>query len=273
MSKSVGVFGATSRIGQELLPMLFESGYNVHAMVRKANGLSPLLFHYPNQLTTYLGDCSKDSNTIERIVSTSDIQVIVLGAYSNEPEDQIICQTTQLVVEAMKKLGKRRIILISSAGVGNNEDQEKLSYRFVFKKFVLNNCYADLRNAENFMLANSQFLDYTIAQLPLLSNGPLTKDYIVNLSNRMPSVPLRILSRKNVAHLLLTIIEESQDGKYKNTYVSATEPKFEGKIPYEDGLNMLKPQIPKLMSQLAWKTTVWIGLPSLCLMGWKLMRK
>eukprot|EP01124_Arcella_intermedia_P004785 TRINITY_DN12740_c0_g1_i1.p1 TRINITY_DN12740_c0_g1~~TRINITY_DN12740_c0_g1_i1.p1 ORF type:complete len:298 (+),score=35.54 TRINITY_DN12740_c0_g1_i1:103-996(+) len=268
---TIAIFGGTSRIGVELLDILLANGYPVRALLRNPD--HPAIQHFkgkhPQLLEVHKGDCTRDVAGVEQVVRGADVVFICVGARSNSPGEQVTSITAQLVVDAMKRYKKRRIILVSSSALGKNAASEGFLFRFFIKRYILNNTYSDLKKAEDLLVQERDALDYTVLQLPLLTNGPLTGDYLINLTKQYP-LGSATMSRKNAAHLVYTIVRDMQahpESKFKNKFVSPTEVRSLGAFPIEDAWGYVRPQLPGLVVRFAFKVALMVVLPGYLL--WK----
>jgi putative NADH-flavin reductase len=95
----------------------------------------------------------------------------------------------------MQATGVRRLLAVSAAALF--EDAGILVS--LLRRTLLRNIAADSAAMEQAIMTSS--LDWTIARPPRLTNGPLTKHYLVE-DGRMPRGKRRV-SRADVAHFLL----------------------------------------------------------------------
>src|SRR6516164_7573020 len=86
MKKTICVTGATGFVGQGVIPMLLEAGYQVRILVRSERSLAKLNFIPQQQraaLTTVFGDpCNSDD--IVRALDGSDVLLHLVGIRRHE---------------------------------------------------------------------------------------------------------------------------------------------------------------------------------------------
>jgi len=114
----------------------------------------------------------------------------------------------QNIVTAMKKVGIRRLISTTGAGVRDPQDQPKLIDHLM--KGLLTLLAGDVLrdSAANVEVLRASGLDWTIVRYPRLTDGPLTGHYRVGYVGRDSGTQL---SRADGAHFVL---KELEDGKY-----------------------------------------------------------
>lgn len=73
----------------------------------------------------------------------------------------------------MKKVGSKRLIIISSCGLYESPDYP-IFYEYVMRRYLLKNIYTDLGNMENKIKEESDWLDWTIIRPGGFFDGPMT---------------------------------------------------------------------------------------------------
>jgi putative NADH-flavin reductase len=111
MKKVIALFGATGKVGSELLKRLVEEGHYVKVLARDPSRLS--LTHF--NITVVKGDIL-DSTEVEQCISGTEIVYVCIGTWGNKPT-QVYSMGTENIIEAMNQLGVKRIICLSSAGI------------------------------------------------------------------------------------------------------------------------------------------------------------
>lgn len=110
MTRSVALFGATGRVGSELLKRLIHDGVSVKALIR-----DPSKLMLSDSLTVIQGDVM-DYAEVEQCVADTQMVYVCLGTWGNKTT-QLYSMGTDNIVMAMKLHGVKRIVCLSSAGI------------------------------------------------------------------------------------------------------------------------------------------------------------
>jgi len=106
----ITIFGATGESGREFIEQALAEGYGVTIFARTP---SKLAIHH-GRLTVLQGELNNLEN-IERGVNGADAVISLLGPRPGEDSKRKrFTQATQNIITAMKKLGVRRLIVIST---------------------------------------------------------------------------------------------------------------------------------------------------------------
>jgi putative NADH-flavin reductase len=164
--KTVSVFGASGRVGKEVVKLALLQGFNVKAHCRP--GAKCSLKH--DNLTVYKGDL-KNFELIKDIVKESDCVVITLG--QRAPYKDIFCKEfTDNIIKAMEETGAKRLVCLTGAMIGDSEENLTVPFKFL-KKFLIakrSAIFDDRAGQENLVRRSS--LDWTIVKPPrLIENG------------------------------------------------------------------------------------------------------
>lgn len=192
----IALFGATGGTGRQIVKQALDHGYEIHALVRDP---ARLAVSHP-QLITVTGDVL-DPVAVEAAINGSEAVIVSLGSTSNNPDD-IVSRGTAVVVEAMKQLGVRRLIAVTSIGVGDSKDQVPFAFKMLMKT-VLKKPMEDKERQE--ALIQSSGLDWTIVRPGGLTDGPATGKYTAGLD---PKISAGQVSRADVAAFILKQLED-----------------------------------------------------------------
>lgn len=188
----IAVFGATGGTGRRVVEQALAAGHKVTALVRNPAKLN--LQH--DHLTVVVGDVL-DATKVEQTLADADATIVSLGNTPNNP-DYIVSQGTQVIVDAMKRLGRpTRIVVVSSLGVGESKDQVPLAFKMLMKT-VLKKPMEDKERQEAIVKASG--LDWTIVRPGGLTDGPATGKYRAGLD---PKIVAGQVSRADVAAFVL----------------------------------------------------------------------
>lgn len=109
MTMKIAIFGATGRVGGQILKRALADGHEVKALVR-----SPKLDEHPN-LEVITGDVRK-AEDVERTLQGADAVFSAIGT----DRTTTLSEAMPLIIGAMKNEGIQRIITIGTAGILNS---------------------------------------------------------------------------------------------------------------------------------------------------------
>lgn len=192
----IALFGATGGTGRQIVAQALEAGHTVQALVRDPARL-PVQHPHLHLITGNV----LDSDAVERTITGADAVIVSLGNTANNP-DWIVSEGTKVIVAAMHKLGVRRLIVISSLGVGDSRDQVPAFFK-VLMKTALKKPMEDKERQEQIVAASG--LDWTIVRPGGLTNGPRTGRYRAGLDR---SIVAGQISRADVAEFVLRQLDD-----------------------------------------------------------------
>ncbi|MDH3465564.1 MAG: SDR family oxidoreductase [Gammaproteobacteria bacterium] len=194
------IIGATGTIGRELVSQALARGHEVTAFARDPSKLSPAA----PASTVAQGD-ALDPASIESHMPRHDAVVIALGAGS---QGRIRSQGTQHVIQAMKNHGVRRLVCLSSLGVGESSGNLNFFWKYIMFGLLLRRAFADHVLQEEYVRQSG--LDWTIVRPGAYTDGELTKSYRHGFPADARGLKLKV-SRADVAHFML---EQLDDDRY-----------------------------------------------------------
>ena len=109
---------------------------------------------------------------------------------------------TGYVIEAMKKHGVRRLVVLSALGTGETRPLVPALVRAILVGWILKSAYADHERQEK--MVRESGLDWVVARPGRLTNGPARRQYVKTAA--IEKVPSSI-SRADVADFLVTAAE------------------------------------------------------------------
>lgn len=192
----IALFGATGGTGRQIVTQALEAGHIVQALVRDPARL-PVQHPHLHLITGNV----LDPDAVERTITGADAVIVSLGNTANNP-DWIVSEGTKVIVAAMHKLGVRRLIVISSLGVGDSRDQVPTFFK-VLMKTALKKPMEDKERQEQIVAASG--LDWTIVRPGGLTNGPRTGRYRAGLDR---SIVAGQVSRADVAEFVLRQLDD-----------------------------------------------------------------
>jgi putative NADH-flavin reductase len=212
---NITVFGATGRIGAELVRQAIDAGHRVTAVVRDPAGLAGVR---PDRVVT-AAVTSVAAEELVTAVACADAVLSALGPRSRA--DTGITETaTTAIVRAMKASDARRIIVVSAAPVSTTpspgrpkpprrDPGEGFVMRTILTPMiqrVLADNYADLARMEDVLRDSG--LDWTSIRPPRLSDTPRTGRYRTAVGQNLRG-GMKI-ARADVADLMLEVIDRPE---------------------------------------------------------------
>lgn len=185
----IALFGGTGGTGREVLLQALEQGHRVQALARTPARLPA----GRDGLTVIPGDVLAPP-AVAACVAGADAAICVLGTRGGEP---IEARGTQVILAAMQAQGVRRLIAVTSLGVGDSRDQIPFFFK-VMMQLGLRKIMAAKEEQER--LIRQSDLDWTIVRPGGLTDGPRTGNYVYGLQKDLVA---RRISRADVAEFVL----------------------------------------------------------------------
>ena len=146
----------TGGTGRQVVAQALAAGHQVRALVRE---LAKLAIQH-DDLTIIPGNVL-DTDQVERTVSGTDAVIISLGSTPDNPA-MICTEGTRVVIECLERLGTpRRLLVVTSLGVGDSRDQVSLTFKMLLKT-ALRQVFQDKEQQEALVKASD--LDWTIVR-------------------------------------------------------------------------------------------------------------
>jgi putative NADH-flavin reductase len=199
----VVVFGATGGTGRELVKQALGHGHSVRAFVRNPDRLK--VVHH--RLEVVQGDVL-DNKAVGAAIAGQDAVLSALGTTERKP-NTILSDGVKNILGGMKKQRVKRLIYVSSLGVGDTKGQLGPVYNWILLPGLLKNVFADKETAEELIRATK--LDWTIVRPGAMNNKLLTGTYRAGPDAAKKRWFPRI-ARADVADFMLTALE-------RNTFV------------------------------------------------------
>ncbi len=191
----IALFGATGGTGRQILDQAIALGHSVSALVRDPSKLAERA-----GLTLVVGDVL-DRDATGRCIDGADAVICVLGSHgSREPIEAL---GTRTILDAMQDTGVRRLIAVTSLGVGDSREQIAWAFRLIMDltlKPIM------LAKEEQERLIKASALDWTIIRPGGLTDGPRTGAYRFG---RDRSIKGGRISRADVAEFVLRQLQDT----------------------------------------------------------------
>jgi len=204
------IFGATGTVGRQVVQQALAQGYTVTAFARNPAKLN---LQHP-QLSFAQGDVM-DSEAVESAISGQDAVICVLGS-GKQLTSTIRSDGTQQIIQAMEKVGVRRLICQSTLGAGDSWGNLDFYWKYIMFGFILRKVFADHERQE--ALVRNSKLDWTIVRPGAFIDGPHTGKYRHSFPGTDRSITLKI-SRADVADFILKQLSD-QSSLYQTPSLS-----------------------------------------------------
>lgn len=195
------VVGATGGTGMAAIGELLSQGHEVTAFARQAERLRG---HFP-QIKTINGNAIAPAD-VEQAVLGQDAVIVTLGISENPVRVRLFGSAktpmdvrsagTRNVIAAMQKHKVRRLVVLSSYGVGESRNRLPLATKLMFA-LLLKPQIADTEKQEGFIRASG--LDWVIAQPVHLTDEPANGEVFLSPDGQVRKMKI---SRKQVARFL-----------------------------------------------------------------------
>jgi putative NADH-flavin reductase len=187
------VLGASGGIGRQVVEQALGHGHDVVAFVRDPSKFAV----WDERLAVVTGDVT-DPVAVQAAVQGCDAVISALGSRGERPVS-VYSDGIANTIRAMTARGIRRLVVVSSSGVGTDAAGLSIAARAMRKLPGLRDVYEDMERMEGDVMLSD--LDWTIVRPAGLTDGPLTGIYRVVEGNIVPKGSK--ISRADVAALLL----------------------------------------------------------------------
>jgi len=187
----IAVFGATGGTGRQIVKQALLAGHEVSVLVRSPERLSE-----PSKSATILVGDVLDPVKVQATIAGVDAVFVSLGSRGDSPENTVSAGTKNIIT-AMQAEGAKRLVVVTSLGVGDSKNQVPLAFKLVMKT-VMRKIMADKELQEQYVQASG--LDWVIVRPGELSNDPPTGDYKFGTDS---AITAGRVSRADVAEFVL----------------------------------------------------------------------
>jgi putative NADH-flavin reductase len=189
----LALFGASGPTGRQVLRQALERKLEVQVLAR-----NPAKLEVANPKLTVLQGDVLDANAVDRLVQGSDTVIVALGGKPGD-KTRALETGTKHIVAAMKKHGQKRLIVVTSLGVGDSAGQAGFLFEKIIVPLFLKAEFADKLAQEAVVKASG--LEFVIARPGALTNETAKGTYEAARKLRAGS-PAKI-TRADVAHFCL----------------------------------------------------------------------
>lgn len=184
------VFGATGPTGRELVSQALEQGHEVTAFARRPVPI--------DNVRVVQGDAMRDPYSVAEALHGQDAAVSALGLGKVLIPNRFFQRSIENIVPAMERAGVKRLVWMSSYGVGDTARDAPLPLRILYST-VLSAVFSDKEKGERTLRAST--LDWTLVYPTTLTDGPRTGSYRAGEQLTLEGMPS--ISRADVAHFML----------------------------------------------------------------------
>lgn len=175
------ILGATGPTGGHVLTNALEGGDTVTVLARRPEALAAV----EERITVLRGDATV-ADDVARAAEGQDAVIAALGRGRSLSPEGLFTGAAGAVVEAMNRCGAKRLVWLSSFGVGETIKTASLPQRAMYR-IILRRIYADKAESERILRASG--LDWTIVYPTTLTNDPARGSYRAAESIIMKGMP------------------------------------------------------------------------------------
>ena len=198
------VFGASGRIGGEIVRQGTAAGHDLTAVVRRGSPVAGL----PEHARLVEVDAIDDPDVLAPTVAGRDGVLSGLGPRARR-DAGIAASMTRCLLGAMDQSDVGRILVVSAAPVGAPHPDDSFATRRVMWPLIssiLRPVYADLREMENALALSGTV--WTAVRPPRLVNREVTGHYRTAFRENLPHAGT--ISRADVAHAMLAMLNDPE---------------------------------------------------------------
>lgn len=195
----VALFGATGGTGREVLTQGLALGHRFQALARNPAALAQ--FPDDGALRVIPGDVL-DPTAVDACLHGADAVICVLGSHGNAAP--VENRGTAVILDGMQRQGPRRLITVTSMGVGDSIAQVPGFFRLIMRLTLKRIMQA---KEEQERLIRASELDWTIVRPGGLTDGPATGGY---RSGTDPAIRATRVSRADVAGFVLQQLTDTR---------------------------------------------------------------
>ncbi len=197
--RCIALFGATGPTGSEIVKLALSRGHTLRALVRTPSKLEVV----DARLQVIQGDVL-DAKAVESVMRGSDCAIVTLGGKVRERQRALEVGTRH-VIAAMKTQQTKRLVVVTSVGVGDSKGQAGFFFERIAVPLFLRGEMAD-KNAQEEAVRSSG-LDFVIARPGQLVNDSAKGVYEAAVRLSKKSAPK--ITRADVAHFCIEQLDNN----------------------------------------------------------------
>jgi len=205
------IFGATGPTGRNLVTYALEKGHDVTAFARNPAGLK---MHEEEGFRIFTGDVLQPK-TVDRAMVDQQAVLCAIGPRARtgtgETPSNVVSVGTRHILEAMERVGTKRLVSLSSVGVGDSRGKRQAGPLFGFFQelilvpLFLKREFADKELQEE--LVRESATEWVIVRPTSLVDRPARGQFRVSVTGE--TVPGRI-ARADVAAFMVDQLTSNQ---------------------------------------------------------------
>ncbi len=193
----ITVFGASGKVGQQVVALALDKGYEVTAFTH-----SHQPFAAQKRLKIVTGDVG-DRTDIRTALEASEAVISTLGSWHTKTK-HVLTSGMESIIPAMEEQGIQRIITLTGAGALWSGDQpntfDKLNHALL--KLIAPKILLD--GEIHLQLLTASELEWTCVRSPVMTGSSRSR---YSLRTKLPS-PFATIPRAAVAHCLVDQLED-----------------------------------------------------------------
>jgi uncharacterized protein YbjT (DUF2867 family) len=197
------IIGASHGVGLETVRAALRAGHSVRALARSAASI-PI----QNANLDKISGNALDPDTIRNALRDIDVVIQTLGVDFSPrlifEGTRLFSDSTRILVEAMKTVGVKRLIIVTGLGAGESRGHGSLLYDAIIFPLLLKRVYDDKDVQE--WIVRSSGLDWIIVRPGLLKNSAATGSYRVLTASK--DWRFGAISRADVADFLVRQVDD-----------------------------------------------------------------
>jgi putative NADH-flavin reductase len=185
----VTVFGASGKVGQQVVKLLLEEGHSVCVFIHRSNP-----FAGTAGVLTVQGDITKVTD-IKAALEGSQAVICTLGSWHAKTKD-VVTTGMRHILPVMAELGIERIVTLTGAGALWEQDKPRLLDRLSHAALKIGASKILQDGEDHLRLLAASSLDWTCIRSPIMTRQD-TAHYRLGLALAMPwiTIPRRAVSR------------------------------------------------------------------------------
>jgi len=196
----IALFGATGRVGSDILLLLLKNNIEVTALVRDSQKVQP-----HDRLTVLQGDARKASD-IECTLENVDAVISALGT----DKTTVLTESISHIIAVMKNRNINRIITIGTAGILKSRLEPDL-LRYESSESKQRSKVAAKEHHRVFMMLSVSSLEWTIICPTYLPTGTATNAHIIE-RDRLPVGAVRTTTGDTALFAYNELVENKHIG-------------------------------------------------------------
>jgi putative NADH-flavin reductase len=200
----IALIGATRGTGKHVLDQALERGHEVTVLAR-----DPSKLQASPKLRVVQGD-GRNLADVEKVVQGQEVVITTVGASQVKKPEFLVSTSARPLVEAMKRHGVKRLLLLSTNGAGDSAGPMVKLLLPIFRtlaKPAYQTIFEDKNRAEEIVTATD--LDWTLVRPPRLTDKPRVGRY-QTAPSKSGGKAFAQISRADLATFMLDEAERGQ---------------------------------------------------------------